>query len=63
MLDTVHSGKITVEISEEKLIILLTKELKGLCYCKFDSLKPELKKLKNLINKCWKEPVDPSCIE
>jgi hypothetical protein len=62
-LDVKVNKKLTTEIPTEKVVLELTKELKGLCWCKFHDMKKELEPLKKLLAKRWNEPVDPGCIE
>ena len=65
MIITAELGKITksIDFSDTDMIRGLITLLDNCCYCNFDSLKPELEKLKALIDKRWNEPVDVSCIE
>lgn len=62
MININHSHpKITID--NEKIIKCLTEELKSVCFCQFNSLKPELSNLNDVIKKRWNEPVDVGCIE
>ena len=52
-----------VDIEVDEMIDRLTEQLEGDCYCNFESRKKKLKKLKDILEKRWDEPIDLSCIE